>query len=62
MAAKIYKSRKLFKLAIRVLLWLIALLLAILIAVFFIFKSWTVYDEEGAHIVFPWSEAADGIS
>jgi hypothetical protein len=42
MAAKIYKNRRLIKLVIRVVIWLITVLLALLIAVFFIFKSWTV--------------------
>lgn len=62
MAAKVYKNKRALKVLIRVLLWFLAILLALLIAVFFIFKSWTVYDEEGAHIIFPWSEASDGFS
>lgn len=62
MAAKVYKSKRALKLIKRTLLWFFTILLVLLIAVFFIFKSWTVYDEEGAHIIFPWAEASDGIS
>ena len=37
-----------------------ALVLAILgIVLFFLLRSWTVYDEAGAHVRFPWSQAAE---
>lgn len=37
----------------------IILLTAVILSavLFFLLRSWTVYDEDGAHIIFPWSEA-----
>ena len=37
-----------------------ALVLVILgIVLFFLLRSWTVYDDQGAHIRFPWSQTAE---
>ncbi len=54
---KTYRKGKAFPAVIRAVLWLSFMALFLFICVFFLFKSWTVYDSNGAHIVFPWSEA-----
>lgn len=41
---------------LRALVIALAALVLLAAVAFFLLKSWTVYDAEGAHIVFPWSE------
>ncbi len=54
--AAVYKKGGTLKLALRVLFWTVLGLLILCVFLFFLLKSWTVYDSDGAHIVFPWSE------
>ena len=37
----------------------IVVLIILGIVLFFLLRSWTVYDEAGAHVRFPWSQAAE---
>jgi hypothetical protein len=63
---KIYRRGKVLKTVSRIILWAVFGLLILCVTVFFVFKSWTVYDSDGAHIIFPWAdtrpEASNGIS
>jgi hypothetical protein len=58
----VYKKGRALKLALRALLWTILGLFILCVFLFFLLRSWTVYDSGGARIVFPWSErsAEDG--
>lgn len=56
MKERVYRSRRLRKLPAILCGILAGLLISALLA-FFLLRSWTEYDEAGAHIRFPWSES-----
>ncbi|MBO4330798.1 MAG: hypothetical protein J5827_01845 [Oscillospiraceae bacterium] len=53
MKNRIYRPPVPLKKILRAVLLILLALLAAAAALFFLFRSWTVYDAEGAHIVFP---------
>ena len=53
MKNRTYRSSLPLKKVVCVLLLVLLGLLAAAAVLFFLFRSWTVYDAEGAHIVFP---------
>lgn len=57
----IYEKGKFIKTASKAFLWLVLTLILLCIIIFFLFKSWTVYDSDGAHIIFPWKTSAYNI-
>ncbi|MBP5167503.1 MAG: hypothetical protein ILP09_09625 [Oscillospiraceae bacterium] len=54
MKNKTYRSSLPLKKILSVLLLILLGLLAAAVVLFFLLRSWTVYDAEGAHIIFPW--------
>jgi hypothetical protein len=54
-----YEKGKALKTAAKAFLWLLLALAFLFVVIFFLFKSWTVYDSDGAHILFPWTAAAN---
>ena len=59
MKPRVYKKKRGFAQVLDGILRVIAVLLLLGIVVFFLFRSWTVYDDTGAHIVFPWAETGE---
>ena len=51
-----YRSRRPVKTAVTVILVLLAALLVIAIAIFFGFRRYIVYTDEGVHLEVPWLE------
>ena len=60
MKPRIYPKKRRAGDVLRRLLAALAVLLAVALTLFFLLRSWTEYDESGAHIRFPWSQGADG--
>jgi cell division protein FtsL len=44
---KIYRNRKVFRAVTRAIWWLALAVIALLVIIFFLFKSWTVYSADG---------------
>ena len=59
MKPRIYKKKARFSAVLDGVLRVIAVLILLGVVAFFVFRSWTVYDDTGAHIRFPWSETAE---
>ena len=59
MKPKVYKKKPGFGAVVAVILRTIVVLIILGIVLFFLLRSWTVYDEAGAHVRFPWSQAAE---
>ena len=59
MKAKIYRKKPGFGAVAAGVLRTAVILVILGIVLFFLLRSWTVYDDEGAHIRFPWSQAAE---
>lgn len=51
-----YRSRRPVKTAVTVILVLLAALLVIAVAIFFGFRRYIVYTDEGVHLEVPWLE------
>ena len=61
MKPRVYKKKRSFAQVLAGILRLVAVLVLLGVVVFFLFRRWTVYDDTGAHIVFPWSETGESI-
>ena len=59
MKPRIYKKKKSFSAVLDGVLRVIVVLLILGIIAFFVLRSWTVYDDTGAHIRFPWAETGE---
>lgn len=59
MKPKIYKRKKRFASVLDGILRVIVVLAVLGIIAFFVLRGWTVYDDAGAHIVFPWAETGE---
>ena len=59
MRPRVYKKKRSFAQVLDGILRVIVVLALLGVVVFFLFRSWTVYDDEGAHIVFPWVQTAE---
>ncbi len=59
MKPKIYKKKPRFGAVLSVVLRTALALVLLGIVLFFLLRSWTVYDDQGAHIRFPWSQTAE---
>ena len=59
MKSKVYKKKPGFGAVVAAILRTAAVLIILGIVLFFLLRSWTVYDEAGAHVRFPWSQAAE---
>ena len=61
MKPRIYPKKRRAGDVLRRLLAVLAVLLVFAVVLFFLLRSWTEYDDSGAHIRFPWSQgmAAD---
>ena len=59
MKPRIYKKKKSFSAVLDGILRVIVVLLILGIIAFFVLRGWTVYDEDGAHIQFPWVQTAE---
>ncbi|MBO4676392.1 MAG: hypothetical protein J5633_02480 [Oscillospiraceae bacterium] len=59
MKSKVYKKKPGFGAVVAAILRTAVVLIILGIVLFFLLRSWTVYDEAGAHIRFPWSQAAE---
>ena len=59
MKSRVYKKKPGFGAIVAASLRAAVVLIILGIVLFFLLRSWTVYDEAGAHIRFPWSQAAE---
>ena len=59
MKPRVYRKKKSFAWALDGVLRVIVVLAILGIIAFFVFRSWTVYDDTGAHIRFPWAETGE---
>ncbi len=59
MKPRIYRKKKSFSEVLDGVLRVIVVLLILGIIAFFVLRGWTVYDEDGAHIRFPWSSTTE---
>jgi hypothetical protein len=59
MRPRIYPKKRRAGKVLRRLLAALAILLIAAAVLFFLLRSWTEYDGEGAHIRFPWSQTAE---
>jgi len=59
MKPRVYQKKRSFAQVLDGILRVVVVLLLLGLVVFFLFRSWTVYDDTGAHIVFPWSETGE---
>ena len=59
MKSRVYKKKPGFGAVVAVILRTIVVLIILGIVLFFLLRSWTVYDEAGAHVRFPWSQAEE---
>ena len=59
MKPKVYRKKTTPGAVLAGVLRTVVILLLVGVVLFFLLRSWTVYDDQGAHIRFPWSEAAD---
>ena len=59
MKPRVYRKKPGFGAVAAGVLRTVVVLLILAVVLFFLLRSWTVYDDEGAHIRFPWSQAAE---
>ena len=59
MKPRVYRKRPGFRAVAAGVLRTAVILVILGVVLFFLLRSWTVYDEGGAHIRFPWSQAAE---
>lgn len=59
MKPKVYKKKPGFGTVVAGILRTAVILIILGIVLFFLLRSWTVYDDGGAHIRFPWSQAGE---
>ena len=59
MKSRVYKKKPGFGAVVAAILRTAVVLIIMGIVLFFLLRSWTVYDEAGAHVRFPWSQAAE---
>ena len=59
MKPKVYKKKPGFGAVVAAILRTVIVLAILAVVLFFLLRSWTVYDEQGAHIQFPWSQTAE---
>lgn len=58
MKPRVYRKKRSFAGVLDGILRVLVVLAILGLVAFFLFRSWTVYDDTGAHIVFPWAETA----
>ena len=59
MKPKVYKKKKRFPEVLDGILRVAVVLALLGLIAFFVLRSWTVYDDTGAHIRFPWAETGE---
>ena len=59
MKPRIYKKKPGFGAVLAGILRTVIVLAILGVVLFFLLRSWTVYDDQGAHIRFPWSQTAE---
>ena len=59
---RVYKKKPGFAQVLGGILRVIFALVLLGLVAFFLLRSWTVYDDTGAHIVFPWAETGETMS
>ena len=59
MKPKVYKKKPGFGAVVAGILRTAVILIILGIVLFFLLRNWTVYDDGGAHIRFPWSQAGE---
>lgn len=58
MKPRIYPKKAGFSAVLAGVLRVLVILAILALALFFLLRSWTVYDDSGAHIRFPWAQSA----
>lgn len=59
MKPSVYRKKPGFGLILSGILRILIILAIAAVVLFFLLRSWTVYDDQGAHIQFPWSQTAE---
>ena len=59
MKPRIYKKKRRFASVLDGILRVIVVLAILGLILFFVLRGWTVYDDTGAHIQFPWAETRE---
>lgn len=59
MKPRVYRKKPGFGLILSGILRILIILAIAAVVLFFLLRSWTVYDDQGAHIQFPWSQTAE---
>ena len=59
MKPRVYKKKPGFGAVLSAILRTVIVLAILAVVLFFLLRSWTVYDEAGAHVRFPWSQAEE---
>ena len=59
MKPRVYRKKPGFGAVLSGILRILIILAILAVVLFFLLRSWTVYDEAGAHVRFPWSQAAE---
>ena len=59
MKPKVYRKKRSFAGVLDGILRVIVVLALLGLIAFFLLRSWTVYDDAGAHILFPWAETGE---